>query len=105
MFFRRLDRTHLRRNEEHSENEMLRPGFSRLNLPYFMTDKDIDFVLEAVKMVAEEGWKLLPQYKLNNETGEWRHHHFNVCLLNVISQIMSVTRNSDNAREEVVKLD
>ena len=21
----------------------------------------------------EEGWKLLPQYRFNNETGEWRH--------------------------------
>lgn len=32
------------------------------------------FVLEALKMVATEGWKLLPQYVLNPDTGEWRHH-------------------------------
>lgn len=25
-------------------------------------------------MVATEGWKLLPQYVLNPDTGEWRHH-------------------------------
>uniref|UniRef100_A0A1B6C4J5 tRNA(Ile)-lysidine/2-thiocytidine synthase N-terminal domain-containing protein n=1 Tax=Clastoptera arizonana TaxID=38151 RepID=A0A1B6C4J5_9HEMI len=70
----RLDRHHLRRKEEHSAYEMLRPGFSRLSLPYFINDSDLAFIMEAVKMVATEGWKLLPQYILNPETGEWRHH-------------------------------
>lgn len=38
-----------------------RPGFARLNLPYFMKEDCVDFVLDAVAMVAEHGWKLLPQ--------------------------------------------
>ena len=38
-----------------------RPGFSRLNLPFFMCDDGVQFVLEAVAMVAENGWKLLPE--------------------------------------------
>ncbi|XP_068082911.1 uncharacterized protein [Anabrus simplex] len=71
---RRLDRTHLRRHEEHSNFEMLRPGFARISLPYFMSDSEVAFVMEALKMVATEAWKLLPQYILNPETGEWRHH-------------------------------
>ncbi len=25
-------------------------------------------------MVANFGWKFMPQYIFNNETGEWRHH-------------------------------
>ncbi|KAJ9599553.1 hypothetical protein L9F63_009951, partial [Diploptera punctata] len=70
----RLDRTHLRRREEHSSYEMLRPGFARISLPFFMPDSEVAYVLEALKMVATEGWKLLPQYILNPETGEWRHH-------------------------------
>ncbi|XP_074620328.1 uncharacterized protein LOC141879105 isoform X3 [Acropora palmata] len=57
----RLDRIHLRRYNEYSEREILRPGFVRLNLPYFMSDDAVHFVLEAVKMVAEHGWKLLPR--------------------------------------------
>jgi len=52
---------------------MLRPGFARISLPYFMPDEEVAFVLEAVKMVALEGWKLLSQYILSPETGEWRH--------------------------------
>ncbi|XP_043266503.1 uncharacterized protein [Venturia canescens] len=57
-----------------SETESLRPGFASLSLPYFMSETELAFVLEALKMVATEGWKLLPQYVLNPDTGEWRHH-------------------------------
>lgn len=39
-----------------------------------MSETEVAFVLEALKMVATEGWKLLPQYVLNPDTGEWRHH-------------------------------
>ncbi|XP_046611734.1 uncharacterized protein LOC124301087 isoform X1 [Neodiprion virginianus] len=60
-------------NEE-SSVEMLRPGFARLSFPFFMSETEVAFVLEALKMVATEGWKLLPQYVLNPDTGEWRHH-------------------------------
>lgn len=40
-----------------------RPGFVRINLPYFMDEETVQFVLEAVKLVAKEGWKLLPQVR------------------------------------------
>lgn len=59
---------------EETTAEGLRPGFARLSFPYFMSEAEVAFVLEALKMVATEGWKLLPQYVLNPDTGEWRHH-------------------------------
>lgn len=68
-----MDRTHLRRKGEYSEREVLRPGFVRLTFPYFMADEDIEFVINAVSMVAIHGWKELPQYSFNPETGEWKH--------------------------------
>lgn len=55
-------------------NEHLRPGFCRVSLPFFMSEAELAFVLEALKMVATEGWKILPQYVVNAETGQWRHH-------------------------------
>lgn len=72
----RLDRTHLRRTREYSHREILRPGFVRLNLPYFMDNECLQFVLEAVRMTAECAWMLLPQYLFNPETAEWRQRHF-----------------------------
>ncbi|XP_014604764.1 PREDICTED: uncharacterized protein LOC106787160 [Polistes canadensis] len=64
------------RNEgsEEFKTEALRPGFAKLSFPYFMSEAEVAFILEALKMVATEGWKLLPQYVLNPNTGEWRHH-------------------------------
>lgn len=52
----------------------MRPGFCRVSLPFFMSDAELAFVLEALKMVATEGWKILPQYVVNPQTGQWRHH-------------------------------
>ena len=71
----RLDRSHLRRgHSEYSQFEVLRPGFTRLNLSWFSSDDEINFILDALIFIAEHGWKVMPQYKFNNETGEWRHH-------------------------------
>ncbi|XP_023030316.2 uncharacterized protein [Leptinotarsa decemlineata] len=59
---------------ENSTLELLRPGFTRISLPYFINDAELAFIMEAIKMVATEGWKLLPQYVVDLETAEWRHH-------------------------------
>ena len=37
----RLDRSHLRRHQEHGDVEILRPGFVRLNLPYTSSDEQV----------------------------------------------------------------
>ena len=31
-------------------------------------------MLHAVALIAEDGWKFLPQYIFNLESGEWLHH-------------------------------
>lgn len=76
VFNSNLDRVHLRRYNEYSEREILRPGVTRLSFPYFMNDDTIMFVVEAVAMVAEHGWKVLPQYIINPESGQFSHHHY-----------------------------
>ena len=59
----RLDRVGLRRNQaEHSGWEVLRPGGTRLNLPCHAPQQEIDYILSALQMVLEDGWKLLPLY-------------------------------------------
>jgi hypothetical protein len=55
------------------KQELLRPGFVRVSLGYYWTDEDIDFLVEAVKFVASEGWKLMPTYFLFPDTAEWKH--------------------------------
>ena len=33
----------------------------------------VEFILDALLLIAEEGWKLLPQYNFSTSTGEWFH--------------------------------
>ena len=40
-----------------------RPGFTRINLSYFIDDETANFVIDAVDMVTKYGWMLLPQVK------------------------------------------
>ena len=53
--------------------EVLRPGFVRVSLPYFASDAEIEYTLAAVHAVATHGWRLLPVYRMDAKTGEWRH--------------------------------
>lgn len=75
----RLDRHHLRRGHaEHSERELLRPGFVRVSFPWFEDDETVKYILAAIDFIGTHGWKFLVQYTCNSETAEWRHHHHTV---------------------------
>ncbi|KAL7676226.1 hypothetical protein ACOME3_002482 [Neoechinorhynchus agilis] len=53
-----------------------KPGVSRLSLPYFIDDQTLQFVADAVEFVAEEGWKLIPLYTMNVQTGSWTYENY-----------------------------
>ena len=53
--------------------EGIKPGWVRVNFNYFISEAMFEFLLEAVQLVADEGWKLLPQYRFEAATGLWRH--------------------------------
>nr|CCA24615.1 cysteine desulfurase putative [Albugo laibachii Nc14] len=52
---------------------ILKPGFTRFCIPYFMTQDEIDYILKAIHFVADHGWKFMPQYDFCIRTGEWSH--------------------------------
>ena len=54
-------------------NEGIKPGWVRVNFNYFISDVQFAFILEAVRFVAEHGWKLLPHYRFEPASGQWRH--------------------------------
>lgn len=59
---------------DETTNLNISPGYTRMTLPFFMSEHEVGFILEALKMVATEAWKLLPQYEVDVKTGDWRHH-------------------------------
>ncbi len=48
-------------------------AFTRLSFPYFMSDVAFKYVLEAVHLVADHGWRLLPYYRFDPDSGHWAH--------------------------------
>jgi tRNA(Ile)-lysidine synthase TilS/MesJ/selenocysteine lyase/cysteine desulfurase len=54
--------------------ELLRPGYTRLSLPFKGLSSDqVEYVKRAIEWTAQNAWMLLPQYRCNHRTGEWRH--------------------------------
>jgi selenocysteine lyase/cysteine desulfurase len=53
--------------------EGIKPGWIRVNFNYFISEAVFEYILEAVDIVATDGWKLLPQYDFDDATGLWRH--------------------------------
>ena len=53
--------------------EGIKPGWVRVNFNYFISEAVFEFVLDAVDLVASEGWRLLPDYEFEPSTGLWRH--------------------------------
>ena len=53
--------------------EGIKPGWVRVNFNYFLSETQFQFLLDAIHLVANEGWRLLPHYTFDPDTGEWRH--------------------------------
>ena len=53
--------------------EGLKPGWFRINFNYFISETAFDYIVQAVHMVADEGWKLLPLYDFSPHSGLWKH--------------------------------
>ena len=53
--------------------EGIKPGWVRVNFNYFISETVFQYVVDAVALVAEHGWKLVPRYRFNPDTGLWRH--------------------------------
>ena len=53
--------------------EGIKPGWVRVNFNYFLSEAQFEFLLEAIHLVADEGWKLLPDYRFSPDTGLWQH--------------------------------
>ena len=53
--------------------EGIKPGWVRVNFNYFIGEDVFDFILRAVHLVADHGWRLAPQYRFDPVSGMWRH--------------------------------
>ncbi len=68
-----LDRSHEFEREIGKGCEGIKPGWVRVNFNYFISEAVFGFILDAVDLVAAEGWRLLPDYRFDPFSGLWRH--------------------------------
>ena len=52
---------------------VMRPGWVRLNFNYFINEETFNYLLNAIEYVSELGWKLLPFYEIDSDSGTWRY--------------------------------
>ena len=53
--------------------EGIKPGWTRINFNYFITDTVRDYLIDAVDLLARHGHRLLPTYRFDPATGLWHH--------------------------------
>jgi selenocysteine lyase/cysteine desulfurase len=68
-----LDTSHEFEREIARGCEGIKPGWVRVNFNYFISEETFEFILEAVRLVADEGWRLLPRYRFDPATALWHH--------------------------------
>jgi len=68
-----LETSHEFEREINRGCEGIKPGWVRVNFNYFISEAVFQFILDAVDLVAAEGWRLLPEYRFDPLTGLWTH--------------------------------
>jgi selenocysteine lyase/cysteine desulfurase len=68
-----LDTSHEYEREISQGCEGIKPGWVRVNFNYFISDPVFEYIVKAVRLIADHGWALLPQYRFDALTGRWHH--------------------------------
>ena len=53
--------------------EGIKPGWVRVNFNYFISDTVFEYIVAAVEFIARQGYKFLPLYRFDANSGLWRH--------------------------------
>jgi selenocysteine lyase/cysteine desulfurase len=70
-----MDLNYSRKLEKELNNGhmVMQPGWVRLNFNYFINEETFDYLLKAIEYVSVLGWKLLPFYQFDADSGTWRY--------------------------------
>ena len=66
-----IERSHEFEREIARGCEGIKPGWVRVNFNYFISESVFRYIIAAVDMVANDGWRLLPHYDFEPASGLW----------------------------------
>jgi selenocysteine lyase/cysteine desulfurase len=70
-----IERSHEFEREIQHGCEGIKPGWVRVNFNYFVSEAVFEYIVSAVILVADHGWKLMPQYRFDTVSGRWHHRN------------------------------
>lgn len=70
-----IDKSHEIEEEVNLGCEGIKPGWVRINFNYFFSDAVVDYIISAVRFIAQRGHLFLTDYSFDPETGIWRHRN------------------------------
>ena len=68
-----LERSHAFEREIARGCEGIKPGWTRVSFNYFVSEAVFRYLVDAVDLIATDGWRLLPAYRFDPVSGLWRH--------------------------------
>jgi selenocysteine lyase/cysteine desulfurase len=68
-----LDRSHEFEAEITGGCEGIKPGWVRVNFNYFISESASAYIVDAVRLVARHGWRMLGEYRFDVASGLWHH--------------------------------
>ncbi|MDI1288816.1 MAG: aminotransferase class V-fold PLP-dependent enzyme [bacterium] len=68
-----IERSHEFEREISHGCEGIKPGWVRINFNYFISEAVFEYLVSAVILIADHGWKLMPQYRFDTSSGRWHH--------------------------------
>jgi len=68
-----LDRSEELRTEISRGCEGIKPGWVRVNFNYFVSETVFSYIVSAVELVADLGYRLIEDYLFDAPSGLWRH--------------------------------
>ena len=68
-----IERSHEFEREITHGCEGIKPGWVRVNFNYFISEEVFRYVVQAVALVADHGYRLVPEYRFDLASGRWRH--------------------------------
>jgi selenocysteine lyase/cysteine desulfurase len=100
-----LERSHEFEREITHGCEGIKPGWVRVNFNYFIGEEVFRYVVQAVALVADHGWKLVPEYRFDLASGRWRHKDgpveppLRLAQIDYVDGVLTYPRHDDTAPE------
>ncbi len=68
-----IKKSHEIEEEVNTGCEGIKPGWVRINFNYFFSDAVVDYIISAVRFVAQKGHLFLTDYRFDANSGIWHH--------------------------------